>query len=281
MNNKNNKNKLNIMVLLLVLSIQMAAGCDEANGVNASQSEAVGQEKTSQKIVEQKNSDLIADNSKTSEQESEKAQKSSDNAQSRKDNQGKNDTQDKSDSQNKSDSQSRKNSQNKSDSQGRKNSQNKSDSTNKSDSQNKSKSQKKKSQNKKESQSKKAEDKSRKSEKKVKKGWIFYGSRSTELTGKEKARLDSMVKSWTSGSISENSLEEKMCAYLTKQGKEIVTAGIMGRSRCLFESVNDIPDYSALLKERHGLYNFIGLYTEGKYDSSGHLICYYWEAGVM
>ena len=88
-NNKNNKNKLNIMVLLLVLSIQMAAGCDEANGVNASQSEAVGQEKTSQKIVEQKNSDLIADNSKTSEQESEKAQKSSDNAQSRKDNQGK------------------------------------------------------------------------------------------------------------------------------------------------------------------------------------------------
>ena len=22
-------------------------------------------------------------------------------------------------------------------------------------------------------------------------------------------------------------------------------------------------------------------YTEGKYDSTGHLICYYWEAGVM
>ena len=52
-------------------------------------------------------------------------------------------------------------------------------------------------------------------------------------------------------------------------------------SPIFFDSVNDIPNYSALLKERHGLYNFMGLYTEGKYDSTGHLICYYWEAGVM
>ena len=255
-NKTNKKNKLNIMMLMLVLSISIVAGCDEANGVNATENEAVWQQENSQEIAAQNKSDLKTADSKTTEQENEKAQKSSDNTKSRKDTQGKSNSQ-KSDSANKSDS------QNESDSQ------NKSDSANKSDSQ------------KKDSKNKKDEDKGRKSEKKVKKGWIFYGSRSTELSAKEKAKLDSMVRSWTQGSISEDGLEEKMCAYLTKQGRDFVTAGIMGRSRCLFDSVNDIPNYSALLKERHGLYNFMGLYTEGKYDSTGHLICYYWEAGVM
>lgn len=237
-NKTNKKNKLNIMLLMLVLSISIVAGCDEANGVNATENEADWQQEDSQEIAAQNKSDLKTADSKTTEQENEKAQKSSDNTKSRKDTQGKSNSQ-------------------------------KSDSANKSDSQ------------KKDSKNKKDEDKGRKSEKKVKKGWIFYGSRSTELSAKEKAKLDSMVRSWTQGSISEDGLEEKMCAYLTKQGRDFVTAGIMGRSRCLFDSVNDIPNYSALLKERHGLYNFMGLYTEGKYDSTGHLICYYWEAGVM
>ena len=79
------------------------------------------------------------------------------------------------------------------------------------------------------------------------------------MTGDQKAYIDSLVKQWTDGSISEG--EE---AY-----------------RCIYPSKNDIPNYKSALDESNGFYNFTGLYTKGEYDEYGYLICYMWEAGIF
>lgn len=114
-------------------------------------------------------------------------------------------------------------------------------------------------------------------------GWIFYGSKAGNgMTGDQKAYIDSLVKQWTDGSISEGELAD-LFAQKVKNGwgLEMCSAGVSEAYRCIYPSKNDIPDYKSALDESNGFYNFTGLYTKGEYDEYGYLICYMWEAGIF
>lgn len=114
-------------------------------------------------------------------------------------------------------------------------------------------------------------------------GWIFYGSKAGNgMTGEQKAYIDSLVKQWTEGSISEGELADLFAQKVKNEwGLEMCSAGVSEAYRCIYPSKNDIPDYKSALDESNGFYNFIGLYTKGEYDEYGYLICYMWEAGIF
>lgn len=114
-------------------------------------------------------------------------------------------------------------------------------------------------------------------------GWIFYGSKAGNgMTGEQKAYVDSLVKQWTDGSISEGELADLFAQKVKNEwGLEMCSAGVSEAYRCIYPSKNDIPDYQSALDESNGFYNFTGLYTKGEYDEYGYLICYMWEAGIF
>lgn len=114
-------------------------------------------------------------------------------------------------------------------------------------------------------------------------GWIFYGSKAGNgMTGEQKAYIDSVVKQWTDGSISEGELADLFAQKVKNEwGLEMCSAGVSEAYRCIYPSKNDIPDYKSALDESNGFYNFTGLYTKGEYDEYGYLICYMWEAGIF
>ncbi len=114
-------------------------------------------------------------------------------------------------------------------------------------------------------------------------GWIFYGSKvGNGMTGEQKAYIDSLVKQWTDGSISEGELADLFAQKVKNEwGLEMCSAGVSEAYRCIYPSKNDIPDYKSALDESNGFYNFTGLYTKGEYDEYGYLICYMWEAGIF
>lgn len=114
-------------------------------------------------------------------------------------------------------------------------------------------------------------------------GWIFYGSKAGNgMTGEQKAYVDSLVKQWTDGSISEGELADLFAQKVKNEwGLEMCSAGVSEAYRCIYPSKNDIPDYKSALDESNGFYNFTGLYTKGEYDEYGYLICYMWEAGIF
>lgn len=114
-------------------------------------------------------------------------------------------------------------------------------------------------------------------------GWIFYGSKAGNgMSGEQKAYIDSLVKQWTDGSISEGELADLFAQKVkNKWGLEMCSAGVSEAYRCIYPSKNDIPDYKSALDESNGFYNFTGLYTKGEYDEYGYLICYMWEAGIF
>lgn len=114
-------------------------------------------------------------------------------------------------------------------------------------------------------------------------GWIFYGSKAGNgMTGDQKAYIDSLVKQWTDGSISEGELADLFAQKEKNEwGLEMCSAGVSEAYRCIYPSKNDIPDYKSALDESNGFYNFTGLYTKGEYDEYGYLICYMWEAGIF
>lgn len=114
-------------------------------------------------------------------------------------------------------------------------------------------------------------------------GWIFYGSKAGNgMTGEQKAYIDSLVKQWTDGSISEGELADLFAQKVKNEwGLEMCSAGVSEAYRCIYPSKNDIPDYKSALDESNGFYNFIGLYTKGEYDEYGYIICYMWEAGIF
>ena len=114
-------------------------------------------------------------------------------------------------------------------------------------------------------------------------GWIFYGSKAGNgMTGEQKAYIDSLVKQWTDGSISEGELADLFAQKVKNEwGLEMCSAGVSEAYRCIYPSKNDIPDYKSALDESNGFYNFIGLYTKGEYDEYGYLLCYMWEAGIF
>lgn len=114
-------------------------------------------------------------------------------------------------------------------------------------------------------------------------GWIFYGSKAGNgMSGEQKAHIDSLVKQWTDGSISEGELADLFAQKVKNEwGLEMCSAGVSEAYRCIYPSKNDIPDYKSALDESNGFYNFTGLYTKGEYDEYGYLICYMWEAGIF
>ena len=114
-------------------------------------------------------------------------------------------------------------------------------------------------------------------------GWIFYGSKAGNgMTGEQKAYIDSLVKQWTDGSISEGELADLFAQKVKNEwGLEMCSAGVSEAYRCIYPSKNDIPDYKSALDGSNGFYNFTGLYTKGEYDEYGYLICYMWEAGIF
>lgn len=114
-------------------------------------------------------------------------------------------------------------------------------------------------------------------------GWIFYGSKAGNgMSGEQKDYIDSLVKQWTDGSISEGELADLFAQKVKNEwGLEMCSAGVSEAYRCIYPSKNDIPDYKLALDESNGFYNFIGLYTKGEYDEYGYLICYMWEAGIF
>ena len=114
-------------------------------------------------------------------------------------------------------------------------------------------------------------------------GWIFYGSKAGNgMTGEQKAYINSLVKQWTDGSISEGELADLFAQKVKNEwGLEMCSAGVSEAYRCIYPSKNDIPDYKSALDESNGFYNFTGLYTKGEYDEYGYLICYMWEAGIF
>ena len=114
-------------------------------------------------------------------------------------------------------------------------------------------------------------------------GWIFYGSKAGNgMTGDQKAYIDSLVKQWTDGSISEGELADLFAQKVKNEwGLEMCSAVVSEAYRCIYPSKNDIPDYKSALDESNGFYNFTGLYTKGEYDEYGYLICYMWEAGIF
>lgn len=114
-------------------------------------------------------------------------------------------------------------------------------------------------------------------------GWIFYGSKAGNgMSGEQKAYMDSLVKQWTDGSISEGELADLFAQKVKNEwGLEMCSAGVSEAYRCIYPSKNDIPDYKSALDESNGFYNFTGLYTKGEYDEYGYLICYMWEAGIF
>ena len=102
------------------------------------------------------------------------------------------------------------------------------------------------------------------------------------MTGDQKAYIDSLVKQWTDGSISEGELADLFAQKVKNEwGLEMCSAGVSEAYRCIYPSKNDIPDYKSALDESNGFYNFTGLYTKGEYDEYGYLICYMWEAGIF
>lgn len=114
-------------------------------------------------------------------------------------------------------------------------------------------------------------------------GWIFYGCKAGNgMSGEQKAYIDSLVKQWTDGSISEGELADLFAQKVKNEwGLEMCSAGVSEAYRCIYPSKNDIPDYKSALDESNGFYNFTGLYTKGEYDEYGYLICYMWEAGIF
>ena len=114
-------------------------------------------------------------------------------------------------------------------------------------------------------------------------GWIFYGSKAGNgMSGEQKAYIDSLVKQWTDGSISDSYLAEQIAHKMKEEwGLSLNSVGISGDDRCIYPSKNEIPNYNEALAESYGFYNFTGLYTKGEYDEYGYLICYMWGVGIF
>ena len=117
---------------------------------------------------------------------------------------------------------------------------------------------------------------------KVDAGWIYYvSSAKNGMNSEQKAYFDALVGKWTRKEITDADMSDEFLHTFDEWGFDTWTAGVTSDERCLFNSVDAIPDYSEMVAESKGFYNFIGLYTEGEYDDKGYLICYYWEAGTM
>lgn len=108
--------------------------------------------------------------------------------------------------------------------------------------------------------------------------WLYYQSCSSQEEVKKE--MDVLVNRWTKKNLTDDELSEQMMMYLKKKEIQPSVIGVQSEALCLFSSANALPDYAKMLSEYTGVYDFIGVYTDGEYDENGRLICYYWEAGI-
>ena len=83
-------------------------------------------------------------------------------------------------------------------------------------------------------------------------GWIFYGSKAGNgMSGEQKAYIDSLVKQWTDGSISDSYLAEQIAHKMNEEwGLSLNSVGISGDDRCIYPSKNEIPNYNDISHSR-------------------------------
>lgn len=109
--------------------------------------------------------------------------------------------------------------------------------------------------------------------------WLYYQSCARHKEGK--SYLDRLVNGWTKGQVNDDELTEQVTDYFRQQKIPLTSVHIQSRMLCLFPSANELPDYTGMLQREGGIYDFIGVYTDGQTDEEGRLMCYYWEAGVQ
>ena len=75
-------------------------------------------------------------------------------------------------------------------------------------------------------------------------GWIFYGSKAGNgMSGEQKAYIDSLVKQWTDGSISEGELADLFAQKVKNEwGLEMCSAGVSEAYRCCLLYTSDAAD---------------------------------------
>lgn len=111
--------------------------------------------------------------------------------------------------------------------------------------------------------------------------WIYKGKHVVEsMHRKDRDYFDQILEQWLAGSLTDTELTDWMMLRLQECDIDVQTIGVMSQQVCLFESEDDVPDYETRLQNANSIYEFIGLYTDGKKDAEGKLICYYWEAGA-
>ena len=102
------------------------------------------------------------------------------------------------------------------------------------------------------------------------------------MTGEQKAYMDSVMKQWTNGELSDSDVADIFIQKIVNEwGLPARSAGVEGNDRYIAESLSKVPDCNRLLEQFSGIYDFEAIYTKGEYDEYGDLIYYSWSAGVL
>ena len=117
----------------------------------------------------------------------------------------------------------------------------------------------------------------------VQAGWLYYGSKAGNgMTGEQKAYLDSVMKQWTNGELSDSDVEDILLQKIANEwGLPAMSAGVDGNHRYISKSLSEVPNGNWILEQFSGIYDFEAIYTKGEYDEYGNLIYYSWSAGIL
>lgn len=112
----------------------------------------------------------------------------------------------------------------------------------------------------------------------ISKGWKSSKSVKGNITSSQKADLDSMIKSWKKGKLSDSELKAKIESYLSEQNIDYMEVSVTSKAYALY---NKIPAIG--LKNGSNLYSFFGTYSTGKKnpDGTNKTVCYNWSAYVF
>lgn len=117
----------------------------------------------------------------------------------------------------------------------------------------------------------------------VQAGWLYYGSKAGNgMTGEQKAYMDSVMKQWTNGELSDSDVEDILLQKIANEwGLPAMSAGVDGNHRYISKSLGEVPNGNWILEQFSGIYDFEAIYTKGEYDEYGNLIYYSWSAGIL
>lgn len=102
------------------------------------------------------------------------------------------------------------------------------------------------------------------------------------MTGEQKAYMDSVMKQWTNGELSDSDVEDILLQKIANEwGLPAMSAGVDGNHRYISKSLSEVPNGNWILEQFSGIYDFEAIYTKGEYDEYGNLIYYSWSAGIL